>query len=248
MTRHNLPKTLLAASAFLVLAAAAPAAMAAPAVKAKAKAVNKSAVTKVAALGDRNRANRSALRNNNRGTRTRGTNRTTRSAARTTNRNNNRSVARNVERNVSVNRSNNRSNLNVNRAVNRTVNRNRNNVVRNASVNRNNNFRSGFNNSRISIGSSSFGGFRNNYRSSFGISFSFGSPGFSRYRWAPSSYGFYRPSYGSYRSYTASTFCDRVLLNGYQYGRGALISVVQCSNPWDGSYILQGTEQIVRFL
>lgn len=87
-------------------------------------------------------------------------------------------------------------------------------------------------------------GYRSNYRSGLGISFSFGSPGFSSYRWAPSNYGFYRPGRISYASYTAGTRCDRVIVDGFQYGTIRPVSVTQCYNPWDGYYIVQGSERI----
>ena len=87
-------------------------------------------------------------------------------------------------------------------------------------------------------------GYRSNYRSGLGISFSFGSPGYSSYRWAPSNYGFYRPGRISYASYTAGTQCDRVVVDGFQYGTIRPVSVTQCYNPWDGYYIVQGSERI----
>ena len=87
-------------------------------------------------------------------------------------------------------------------------------------------------------------GYRSNYRSGLGISFSFGSPGYSSYRWAPSNYGFYRPGRISYASYTAGTQCDRVVVDGFQYGTIRPVSVTQCFNPWDGYYIVQGSERI----
>lgn len=87
-------------------------------------------------------------------------------------------------------------------------------------------------------------GYRSNYRSGLGISFSFGSPGYSSYRWAPSNYGFYRPGRISYASYTAGTRCDRVTVDGFHYGTLRPVSVTQCYNPWDGYYIVQGSERI----
>jgi len=87
-------------------------------------------------------------------------------------------------------------------------------------------------------------GYRSNYRSGLGISFSFGSPGFSSYRWAPSNYGFYRPGRISYASYRNQTRCDRVIVDGFQYGTLRPVSVTQCYNPWDGYYIVQGSERI----
>ena len=123
----------------------------------------------------------------------------------------------------------------------------RNNRLRtNSSINR------GFNNRSSSSSlfrtSSLLGGSRSffsPYRSSLGISFSFGSAGYSPYRWSPSAYSLYRPTYGSYASYKRRTVCNRVTLDGLYHGRPALVSVKQCSNPWDGTYIVQGSEKLV---
>jgi len=89
-------------------------------------------------------------------------------------------------------------------------------------------------------------GFHSNYRSGLGINFSFGSPGFSSYRWAPSSYAFYRPGLVSYASYRNRTRCERVIVDGFQYGTLRPVSIKQCYNPWDGYYIIQGSERIAR--
>jgi len=89
-------------------------------------------------------------------------------------------------------------------------------------------------------------GFNTNYRSGLGISFSFGSPGYSSYRWAPSNYGLYRPGRVSYASYRNRTRCDRVIVEGFHYGTLRPVSVKQCYNPWDGYYIIQGSERIAR--
>jgi len=89
-------------------------------------------------------------------------------------------------------------------------------------------------------------GYRLHYRSSIGINFSFGQPGYSRYRWASSPYSFYQPRYSSYWAYKATTFCERVLIEANHQGHRELISVQQCSNPYDGTYIIQGSEQIVN--
>jgi hypothetical protein len=94
--------------------------------------------------------------------------------------------------------------------------------------------------------SNSHNGYRTNYRSSLGISFNFGQPGYSRYRWAPSRYSYYQPGYMSYSNYQSSTYCDRVLVDGFYNGYPELISVLQCSNPYDGTYIIQGSEQLVN--
>lgn len=87
--------------------------------------------------------------------------------------------------------------------------------------------------------------FRSNYRSGLGISFSFGSPGYSRYRWAPSRHSFYRASYGSHSYYTRNTTCRQVLLDSQWNGRIRTVEVTECSNPWDGTYIVQGSERFV---
>lgn len=86
---------------------------------------------------------------------------------------------------------------------------------------------------------------RSNYRSGLGISFSFGTPGYSRYRWAPTAYSFYQPSYTSYNSYQSSTQCRRVELDGWHNGHAERVSVLQCTNPWNGSYIVEGTEHLI---
>ncbi len=85
----------------------------------------------------------------------------------------------------------------------------------------------------------------NPYRSNLGITFHFGSPGYSRHRWAPAAYSFYRPSYGHYAHYQQRTTCRRVTLEAWRYGHPQLVSVKQCSNPWDGTYIIQGSERLI---
>ncbi len=108
-----------------------------------------------------------------------------------------------------------------------------------------------------SFGNSSFGnyrrgrGYRHNgysspYRSNVGISFSFGSPGYSSYRWASARDAFYRPGRMSRASYSANTRCERVTVDGFQYGTMRPVSVTQCYNPWDGYYILQGSERVAH--
>lgn len=84
------------------------------------------------------------------------------------------------------------------------------------------------------------------YRSNIGISFSFGNAGYSPYRWATSPYSLYRPGRMSYASYSGATRCHRVILDGWYHGRPAPVSVKQCYNPFDGSYIIQGSERLVR--
>ena len=219
MTYSNSPlKAAAILSAFAIATAAAPSAMAADGAYSKA---SKRTASKV--QSDRgNRGNR-ATRNV----------RSDRSASRT--------------QNVRSNRAN-TSNRAVNRNNTRTVNtRNRNNVsFRNSAPTRvasNNRRNISYNVNRRGNGFRQ-NGYRSNYRSGLGISFSFGSPGYSSYRWAPSNYGFYRPGRISYASYTAGTRCDRVIIDGFQYGTLRPVSVTQCYNPWDGYYIVQGSERI----
>jgi len=107
----------------------------------------------------------------------------------------------------------------------------------------------GWNSARYSSPWSSYTGrhkYRTNYRSGLGISFSFGSPGYSRYRWAPSRHSFYQPSFGSYSHYTRRTTCRPILVDAYHHGHIETVEVTQCSNPWDGTYIIQGSERIVN--
>lgn len=121
----------------------------------------------------------------------------------------------------------------------------------------NNGYRAGTRTAYRNVGVNGFGnlrrgagfrqaGFYSPYRSNLGISFSFGSPGYSSYRWARSPYAFYRPGRLSYASYSAGTRCQRVIVDGFQYGTLRPISVKQCYNPWDGYYIIQGSERIAR--
>ncbi len=84
------------------------------------------------------------------------------------------------------------------------------------------------------------------YRSRIGISFSFGNSNYSRYRWAPSNYSFYQPTYGSYGYYQSRTHCRRVTTEGWHHGHRELVSVQLCSNPWDGEYIVQGSERVIN--
>ena len=83
------------------------------------------------------------------------------------------------------------------------------------------------------------------YRSGLGISFNFGNSGYSRHRWAPTAYSFYQPSYGQYGNYQRRTRCQRINLDAWRYGQPVIVSVRQCSNPWSGTYIVQGSERIV---
>ena len=88
-------------------------------------------------------------------------------------------------------------------------------------------------------------GYRSSYRSGLGISFHLGSPGYSRFRWASSPHSFYRASYGGYGAYQRRTTCRRVTIDGWHHGHRELVSVKQCSNPWDGTYIVQGSERVI---
>lgn len=98
---------------------------------------------------------------------------------------------------------------------------------------------------RIKRSHSSRGHYRP-YRSKVGISFSFGNSGYSPYRWAPSNYGFYRPSRVSISGYQRTTQCHRVIRSGWHHGRPVPISVRECYNPYDGYYIVQGSETLVH--
>lgn len=86
--------------------------------------------------------------------------------------------------------------------------------------------------------------YRDNYRSNLGISFSFGNNGYSPYRWGVSDHGFYRPGRVSFASYVNQTRCQRIIVDGWHYGRLTPISVKQCYNPFDGTYIIQGSERL----
>ncbi len=88
-------------------------------------------------------------------------------------------------------------------------------------------------------------GWRTRYNSPVGISFFFGTAGYSRYRWASNPYRFYQPQYGSRAGYQANTWCERVLVDAQHYDHTEIVSVLQCSNPWDGTYIIEGSEQVV---
>ncbi len=88
-------------------------------------------------------------------------------------------------------------------------------------------------------------GYNTRYRSNIGISFNLGSPGYSQYRWAPTAYSFYRPAYGRYNAYQRQTVCRRINIEGWHHGHRELVSVTECSNPWDGSYIVQGSERVI---
>ena len=85
----------------------------------------------------------------------------------------------------------------------------------------------------------------NPYRSNLGISFHIGSTDYSRYRWAPSLYSFYTPTYGSYGYYQSQTHCRRIKTEAWHHGHRELVSVKVCSNPWDGEYVVQGSERII---
>lgn len=83
------------------------------------------------------------------------------------------------------------------------------------------------------------------YRSHLGINLSFGSPGYSSFRWAPTPYSFYNASYGGYNGYRSRTVCRRVNVEAWRFGNRELVSVEQCSNPWDGTYYVQGSERLI---
>jgi len=89
---------------------------------------------------------------------------------------------------------------------------------------------------------------RSHYKSGLGISFVFGNDGYSRRRWSRSPHAFYNSSYGSYNTYTNQTYCERVLVQARHHGHYETVSVKQCSNPWDGTYIIQGSERVVNCL
>jgi|GEM_PF-2260053 len=88
-------------------------------------------------------------------------------------------------------------------------------------------------------------GYRTNYRSSLGINFVFGNPGYSSYRWASTPYSFYQPGNWSYSNYYNSVSCQRINVMANHHGHSELISVNQCYNPIDGYYIIQGSERII---
>lgn len=85
------------------------------------------------------------------------------------------------------------------------------------------------------------------YQSHLGISLNFGnSARHSNRRWAPTAYSYYQPRYGHYANYQRRTQCRRVTLEAWRYGRPQLVSVKECSNPWSGTYIVQGSERLVQ--
>ncbi len=191
MTLSYLTKTLLAAGALSVLAAA-PAAHAVENSSTKARFASTSAKVKARKGAIKNRVIR-----------------------------NNRSLRDN--RRLGTTRS-----LRDNRLINNTRNfRNNRSVVR---VN-NFGFNSGFNSGFSRFGTSRFSSFGSPYRSALGISFNFGSPRYSGYRWGSSPFGFYNSSFGSFNRYKSSTYCHRVNRIGYHRGFEKLISVIECSNP-----------------
>ena len=83
------------------------------------------------------------------------------------------------------------------------------------------------------------------YRSNIGISFNIGTPRYTQHRWAPTAYSFYQPSYGSYNTYQTQTTCRRVTREAWHHGHRELISVKECSNPWSGTYTVQGSERVI---
>ncbi len=218
MTLSNLTKTLLAASALTVLAAA-PAAYAADA--ASAKPSNGNFASHVDGRRDRLRGDR-IRGDRNRSDRLRGD--------------------RNRDRHIDRHADHNHDHLNFrdNRRT-RTRFRNARRINRNYSPYRYNN-RGRYNSPYRTRNSSAF---YNPYRSHVGISFNFGSPRYSGYRWARSPYSLYNSSYGSYSGYQSSTVCRRVNRIAYHHGHEELISVKECSNPYSGTYIVQGSERVI---
>ncbi len=219
MTLLSLTKTLLAAGALTVLAAA-PAAHAVEKSSTKARFSNASAKFDARKSNVRNRV----TRNNRSLTSTRGLT-------------NNRSLT--STRSLTNNRG-----LTSNRRIsnNRTIGSTR-NLRNNRSIVSVNNFglSSGFN----TFGSSRFSSFGSPYRSAIGISFNFGSPSYSGYRWGSSPYGFYNSGFGSFSSYKRSTVCHRVNRIGYHHGFEKLISVIECKNPYSGTYFIKGSERLL---
>ncbi|GEM_PF-5177112 len=132
-------------------------------------------------------------------------------------------------------------------------NRFRNNRFRNRGYSYNRNYRPyrsvhynrGYNN-RYNNGYINGRGYRTPYRSNLGISFHLGTPGYSRYRWARNANAFYTPAYGSYKTYSGATTCRRVTREAYHHGHRELVSVKECSNPWSGTYIVQGSERVIN--
>lgn len=86
-------------------------------------------------------------------------------------------------------------------------------------------------------------GYSNNYRSHLGINFIFGNSGLSNYRWSRSRHDLYRPRYGSFHRYKARTHCQRIIVEANRFGYRVPVSVLECHNPWNGYYIVQGSEQ-----
>lgn len=220
MTRH-LTKILLAASALTVLAVA-PAASAAPVVDTKlygAKSTSK--LTKVADRGDRSDRNRGHRSERNRGDRSRGDR---------SSRHDQRGDRHRGHRSERGNRNRDRHYRNHDRSYRHDFRRR--DYYRPARRHYN---RRHYRNR----------GHYTPYRSNLGISFHFGTPGYSSYRWAPAAYSFYRPTYGSYGYYQRRTTCRRINVEGWHHGHRELVSVKQCSNPWDGTYIVQGSERVI---
>ena len=215
MTRH-LTKILLAASALTVLAAA-PAVSAAPAVDTKLYSAKQTTKTvKLANRGDRSDRNRGHRSNRHRGDR-------------------HRSHRHRSDRHRGDRHRSHRSDRGYRHRDRHYRNRNRNRSYRHNYRHRD-----------------YYRPYRRNYtrhyspyRSSVGISFNFGSPRYHGYRWAPAAYSFYRPTYGSYGYYQSNTVCRRITTEAWHHGHRELISVKECSNPWDGTYIVQGSERII---
>lgn len=225
MTRH-LTKLLLAASALTVLAVA-PAASAAPVTDNKLYSSKKLAkkttkTVKVAERGDRSDRNRGHRSDRNRGDRSR------------SHRNRNYRSDRHRSHNHRSDRH--RSNRNRGHRSDRHYH-----APRRVTYRHNTRHRNYYRPHRRHYTARHY----SPYRSNIGISFNFGSPRYHGYRWSPAAYSFYQPSYGSYGYYQSKTVCQRITTEAWHHGHRELISVKQCSNPWDGTYIVQGSERII---
>ena len=247
MSRYQpltLKSALAATSALALLTIAAPAANAAPTSAVKSQTQTAQADKSRLKVADNQRANRSERRSERR------ENRSDRRESRSETRSNRREVRRDSRSDRRDDRRDNRSDR---RSDRRDSNRSRTRTsfsfstgpsyrspgFRRATYTRPTNYwRSSYNTRHR--------GWYTPYRSNLGISFHFGTPGYSRYRWASNPFGFYNSSFGDYGYYSNRTTCRRVKLDGWHRARRALISVKQCSNPWDGSYIIQGSERVVR--
>jgi len=244
MTPHlspNLRKALLAAGAFTVLALA-PAALATPALSTQAPTTDKVQYTQTAEKQDkrkdrtRDRGNRSDRgdRSRNRGDRHR--DRGDRSDRRDRSDRSRSHRSDRGHRGYNHNRSDRR----------RSYSRNRSHNSRRSYYSPRRTYRPSYRTSyRTSPRYTSHSRNYSPYRSSIGISFNIGGGGYNHRRWSPSAYSFYQPSYGSYGAYRSQTVCRRVQRTAWHHGHQELISVKECSNPWNGTYVVQGSERII---